>query len=195
MKISGVEGNEIHGSPTFNKANITFHGKNSKIFFHDGVHLENVNINLHENSFLEIGEKSIIKGSFLLQINCSIIIGEKLRCNSTLNISTAEETKVKIGNNCLIASAHIRSSDMHPIYDLLTNERLNYGEDVLIGNDVWFGQEVLVLKGAKVGSGSVIAARSLLTNREFPEHSLIAGNPAKIIRSNVYWKGKMPLLK
>lgn len=94
-----------------------------------------------------------MRGSFLVQKDCSILLGENTRCNGFLNISTAEKTSVTIGSGCLIASAVIRSSDMHPIFDIKTGKRLNHGRNVVIGDDVWLGAESMVLKGSKIGKG------------------------------------------
>lgn len=52
---------------------------------------------------------------------------------------------------------------------------------IIIGNDVWIGTEALILSGVKIGDGAVIAARSLVT-KNVPPYSIVAGNPAKIIK-------------
>jgi galactoside O-acetyltransferase len=52
---------------------------------------------------------------------------------------------------------------------------------VVIGNRVWIGFNVLVLKGVHVGDGAVVAAGSVVT-RDVPANSLVGGNPARIIR-------------
>ncbi len=53
--------------------------------------------------------------------------------------------------------------------------------DVLIGNDVWIGTEVMILSGVTVGDGAVLASRSLVT-KDVPPYSIVGGNPAKVIR-------------
>jgi len=52
---------------------------------------------------------------------------------------------------------------------------------VEIGNDVWIGLNALVLKGVRIGRGSVIAAGSVVT-RDVPEGVIAAGNPAVVVR-------------
>ena len=48
------------------------------------------------------------------------------------------------------------------------------------------GQNAMILKGVKIGTGSVVAAGSVVTH-DIPDNSLAAGCPAKVIRQNVSW--------
>ena len=53
--------------------------------------------------------------------------------------------------------------------------------DVVIGNDVWIGQDALILSGVQIGNGAVIAARSVVKEDVLP-YSIVAGNPAQLIK-------------
>jgi acetyltransferase-like isoleucine patch superfamily enzyme len=53
--------------------------------------------------------------------------------------------------------------------------------DVVIENDVWIGYGCTVLSGVRIGSGSVVAAKSVVT-RDVPPYAIVAGNPAKVVR-------------
>ncbi len=53
--------------------------------------------------------------------------------------------------------------------------------DVIIGNDVWIGMESIIMSGVNIGDGAVIGARSVVTKNVDP-YTIVAGNPAKIIR-------------
>jgi acetyltransferase-like isoleucine patch superfamily enzyme len=53
--------------------------------------------------------------------------------------------------------------------------------NTIIGNDVWIGQDVLILSGVTIGDGAVIAARSVVTKNVGP-YELWAGNPARCKR-------------
>lgn len=53
--------------------------------------------------------------------------------------------------------------------------------DTVIGNDVWIGYDSLILPGVKIGHGSVIGARSVVT-RDVEPYSIVGGNPARLIR-------------
>ncbi len=52
----------------------------------------------------------------------------------------------------------------------------------VVGNDVWFGHDCVVMPGVSVGTGSIVAARSVVTKNVEP-YSIVGGNPARLIRS------------
>lgn len=45
----------------------------------------------------------------------------------------------------------------------------------------------MILKGVTIGEGAIIAARAVVT-KDVPPHSIVAGNPAKVIRQNIKWR-------
>lgn len=53
--------------------------------------------------------------------------------------------------------------------------------DVVIKNDVWISKNVIILSGVVIGNGAVIGAGSVVT-KNVPSYSIVAGNPAKIIK-------------
>jgi len=53
--------------------------------------------------------------------------------------------------------------------------------DVVIGSDVWIGQDALILSGVTISHGAVVAARSVVT-KDVEPYSIVGGNPARHIR-------------
>ena len=88
---------------------------------------------------------------------------------------------IKIGKNCAIGPyAIILDSDGHQILG-----KCNTAE-VIIGNNVWIGARVTILKGVHIGDDAVIAAGTIV-NKDVPAKSLVAGNPMHLICDNVEW--------
>lgn len=54
---------------------------------------------------------------------------------------------------------------------------------VIIGNNVWIGDKATILTNVVIGDGAIIAANSVVT-KNVPSYSVVAGNPAKIIKQN-----------
>ncbi|MBQ7676175.1 MAG: CatB-related O-acetyltransferase [Campylobacter sp.] len=60
-------------------------------------------------------------------------------------------------------------------------DKLPIKGDTVVGNDVWIGQNSLILPGSKIGDGVIIGASSVVGG-EIPPYSIVAGNPARLIR-------------
>ncbi len=98
----------------------------------------------------------------------------------------------RIGRFCSIGNGVLMGHDRagHPLDWVSTHpfshvdERFPYHtaiEPTTIGHDVWIGRDAMVLEGVTVGTGAVIAARSVVT-KDVPAYAIVAGMPAKIIR-------------
>ncbi len=86
--------------------------------------------------------------------------------------------EITIGNNVLIGSnTLITDSNWHP-----KDIRSGNPQPVVIGNNVWLGVNVTVLKGIKIGDNAVIGAGSVVT-KTIPANVVAAGNPCKVIRT------------
>lgn len=60
-------------------------------------------------------------------------------------------------------------------------EDMPYKGDTVIGNDVWIGQNALILPGVHIGDGAIIGANSVVGS-DIEPYTIVAGNPAKVIR-------------
>ncbi|NVN45161.1 acyltransferase [Asaia siamensis] len=106
--------------------------------------------------------------------------------------SIYSNTSIKIGNNCLIAEGvEMWTFDHHSIIDLSNNKQLNYPKDIVLNDHVWIGRNAHISKGVNIGSGSIIAARSVVT-KDVPKTEIWAGTPAKCIKKNVSWVASEP---
>ncbi|WP_429074383.1 acyltransferase [Aeromonas hydrophila] len=173
-----------------NSSFIEFTDKNPNIKIGYGVKLNSAQITVLSGGELVIGDLSEIRGRIIVGQGCKIIIGCGLICNDDVFIQTAERGSISIGDDCLFARCRIYNSDMHGMFDVNTGERLNKSKDVIINNKVWLARDSMVLKGTQIGSGCVVGAGSIV-NGSFDEFSVLAGNPAKKIRTGVTWSRNM----
>lgn len=111
-----------------------------------------------------------------------ISIGAGTTINNRASI-ISDGASITIGARCMIGPELIVTDSNH--HEVAVEQR-HIGDrrprPVVIGDDVLIGYRVIILKGCNVGSGSVIAAGSVLPpSFEAPARSIIAGNPARIV--------------
>ncbi|MBT2658618.1 acyltransferase [Bacillus sp. ISL-18] len=119
--------------------------------------------------------------------NCTLEIGDGTTIMEA-GISVVEPNgKISIGEDCMFSfGIDILNSDSHSIIDLTSNKRINFSKDVVIGNHVWIGHEVQILKGTEIVDNSIVGSRSILT-KKYGSNCVIVGTPAKQVKENVTW--------
>lgn len=115
------------------------------------------------------------------QLSCgkrvSLGRGTQLICRGGLRIGS----HVMMGPGVrIITNGHVMDRT-----DQLMRDQGLYEKPVQIGDDVWIGANVVVLPGVRIGTGSVIAAGSIVT-KDVPEYALMGGVPARLIRIRQY---------
>jgi maltose O-acetyltransferase len=109
-----------------------------------------------------------------------IIIGHDTIFNNNTVVCAVKS--IRIGNGCLIGDCvAISDTDFHEINPATRDRSVGIIKPVSIGNNVWIGSRVMILKGASIGDNSVIAAMSVVTSA-IPPNCIAAGVPAKVIR-------------
>ena len=99
----------------------------------------------------------------------------------------ASETKVTIGSKVmfgpdvlLIGGDHNSSVVGKYMFDV-KNKRPEDDQPITIETDVWIGARVTILKGVRIGTGSIVAAGAVVS-KSVPDYSIAAGIPAKVIK-------------
>ena len=134
----------------------------------------------------------IVEGDFTTFSGANIYVAKnatlKLGVHSFINTNTSINciSYIEIGNKTWISdNVAISDTDGHDIFmDGIKNQSI---KPVIIGNNVWIGKNVIILKGVTIGDGAVIGAGSVVV-KDVPSKTLVAGNPAKVIKENVEWK-------
>ncbi|HYE23896.1 MAG TPA: hypothetical protein VEG32_01730, partial [Clostridia bacterium] len=67
---------------------------------------------------------------------------------------------------------------------------INWAADVVVEDRVWIAEDVYIYKGVRIGTGSIVGARSTVT-KDLPPHALCLGTPAKAVRHNIGWSEKL----
>ena len=138
---------------------------------------------LEEKATLRIeGEFKIYAGSYIRVIQGGTLIIHDGFINEDTQITCGD--LIEIGHGCTIGrDVIIRSYDGHEVIGSDNKIAL----PIHIGNHVWIGQRAIILKGVTIGDGAIVAAGAIVT-KDVPAHSIVAGNPARVVRENITWQ-------
>lgn len=111
-----------------------------------------------------------------------------VKCFGNTNEGLVIGDYVSIANNVLFllgGNHQTNSITSYPLYSKLIEvspelDAMTKGQ-IVIGNEVWIGNNALILSGVSVGKGAIIAAGSVVT-KNVDAYSIVGGNPAKLIR-------------
>ncbi len=149
-------------------------------------------VRFHPEGSLEIGAGSIVEANLVIEREgASIVIGRNTFIGSSL---IASATRIEVGDDVLISwgctivdhNSHgigwaQRSQDVRDWYHGKKDWTHVEVKPVKIGDKSWLGLNVIVLKGVEIGEGAVVAAGSVVV-KNVPAWTIVAGNPAKVIR-------------
>lgn len=110
----------------------------------------------------------------------TITIGDHVHIGDG-SIIVAQES-ISIGHSTLLAEYVVIRDQDHSTAERPIRDAGFYTGPVVIGDDVWIGAKATILKGVSIGDGAVVAAHALV-NHDVPAKTLVAGVPAKAIKS------------
>ena len=125
-------------------------------------------------------ENFLIEQPFVCDYGYNIELGENFYSNHNLTILDCN--KVKFGDNVFIGPNCGFYTACHPKNATIRNQGLEYAKEIIVGNDVWIGGNVVVLAGVTIGDNVVIGAGSVVT-KDIPSNSVAVGNPCKVIKN------------
>lgn len=138
-----------------------------------------IEIDLFSDAKCRIGNFLMTAGPFYIKCTdkAEITIGDNCFFNHNCSLTAVEN--IVIGNQCMFANNFVVVDHDHDRKDGKILKEL-VSAPVKIGNNVWCGANVTVLKGVTIGDGAVIAAGSVV-NRDVAAYSVVAGVPARKI--------------
>ena len=121
--------------------------------------------------YSQIGPGSIVVSSSRVEIGdyTSISTGVIISDTNTLPINPFDRVKVIRGE-----------SDIHNNITRLYEE----AKPIIIGQNCWLGENSCIYKGVTIGKGSIVAANAVVTS-DVPENCIVAGNPARIVKTEI----------
>jgi acetyltransferase-like isoleucine patch superfamily enzyme len=138
---------------------VVFADDRSSVNLHETLIGRGVHLGVGKGACLDIGRGSYINDGSRLHVGNSVAIG--MRCAVSFGVTIIDDDGHGLGPP-------------------------PYSAPISIGDDVWIGSNVTILKGVSLGDGCVVAAGSVVT-KSFPPRTLIGGVPARVLRSDVSW--------
>ena len=164
------EGNTIDVQGSFVLgARFVIHGSGNRIVIHSDCSMnDNSEFSCFgDNGSIEVGRGSTSQGSI---------------------VQSHQGAGVSIGEDCLLAwQSGFLTGDFHDVFSVTDGSRVNTPQGISVGNKVWVGSKACVLKGVQIPDGCIIGIGSIVTRHAFEGNSVIAGNPARSVKSGVRW--------
>ena len=177
---------------------ITIKGENNSVIFDSDCENVNLSISIYGNhNSVHIKKSCTIQGVVTIGVsdtyteNCTLCIGENTHINGMSVLMLEKGTKVSIGAECMFSDrVLLYASDTHSI--LHDGHLINRGKSITIGEHVWLGHDVKVLKNTIIPDNCIVGMGSIVTKQFKDTNCVIAGNPAKIVKQNINWDIRRP---
>jgi acetyltransferase-like isoleucine patch superfamily enzyme len=140
-------------------------------------------VDLELGSRVRLSARTTFNGARNAPRRARIVIGDDTYVGHRCVFMSGHE--IRVGRHVLIASNALICSDPgHPVDAVARRTEAAPAESlgrIEIGDDVWLAYNVTVVGNVRIGEGSIVAANSVVV-RDVPPWSLVAGNPARVIR-------------
>jgi maltose O-acetyltransferase len=127
-----------------------------------------------------VGAEPFVEPPFFCDYGSNTSLGDRFYANT--GCIFLDSAPVTIGDRVLFGPAVQLLTATHPVEAELRAQGLEYAEPISIGDDAWLGGGAIVLPGVTIGDRAVVGAGSVVT-RDVPADVVVAGNPARVIRS------------
>jgi acetyltransferase-like isoleucine patch superfamily enzyme len=181
---------QVPPSVVMKRTKLNDNGKNNRVTIGEHCHLIDCRfLFFGSHNHVSIGDKCHLNQMtiWIEDANNSVYIGSKSTINGQTKLACIEGCSIIIGDDCMFSEDIIaRTGDSHSILNA-TGTRTNVSKDIVIGNHVWIGQQVILGKGVCVPNNSIVGAGSVVTKQFMQDGIIIAGNPARLVKENISW--------
>jgi len=127
---------------------------------------------------MDRGKSTPISASARFNHPKNIKIGDRTNVNLNCMVWAGEKARIIIGKDCLLGPGVTIIASKYDVKgrNIIRSYPL-YEKDVIIGNDVWLGANVIVLPGVTIGDGAIVGAGSVVT-KDVEAYTIITGVPA-----------------
>jgi len=190
--VSGSD-NQIQNNGIKIATRIQISGINNTIVIEDNAVVRDCLVKISGNyNRVIIRKNAYISGAelWIEDDSCNLSIGENSFIGHNSHLACTENySSLTIGNECMLSSyVQIRTGDSHSILNL-DGRRINPASDVAISNHCWIGEGAKILKGTFLDQDSIVATGAVVKGT-FPKNVIVAGNPAKVIKTSVTWDSR-----
>lgn len=191
LRLKANSSNNINIKKEFSHSQIIVDGNNNSIISCGIVQHTNIRIVGNNNKIILEENCRFCNSELLIRANnAEFILGKRSNILEGYFICQGNNNYIHIGEDCLFAhNVEIWNSDTHIITNL-DGEIINNSKPVKIGNHVWLGKYVKVLKGVTIGDNSVVGMNSMVT-RDIPANTINAGIPSRTIRNDINWNKEL----
>lgn len=175
--------------------NIIFIGSNNHIKISYKNRFNNCMFKIHSNNKIFFEESNYTVSNLIVFANSNthLFVGKDFSCLECDMRLQENNVGIEIGDNCMFSKEIcFYPTDGHAIFDVDNNKVVNKGNIIKIGNHVWIGRRVSILKGANIAENCVVGLGSVVTKKFEQKNSIIAGYPAKIIKEGINWDRYTP---
>lgn len=135
----------------------------------------------YKKKFRLMGEDCIFWGKRIVIKGSHIILGERVIINNSV-ILNSKNAKIVLGDDVHLSDFVYITTLGLDLVNYVEKNNKHTEKDVFIGNNVWIAARSIILPGVKIQDNSIVAAGSVVT-KDVPEGVIVAGNPARVIRS------------
>lgn len=172
--IKNLKENQFLGfTPQMNNSVVKFTGKGNAVYCEENVRIEGSNIGFPGNGgllYLASAPSPYrpVRVICTINSNCVCCLGGHTAYTQAPTLLCSEQKHIFIGKNCLLSlGIWFRTADPHLIYSIDTKKRVNPSKSIFIGDNVWIGQNSLILKGTQIHSGSIVGGGQCFPIRKY----------------------------